>query len=34
MASVVGIVGLVWVGSSFAVAIANAYNEAWRVPPG
>ena len=32
MASVVGVVGLVWVGSSFAVAIAHAYNEAWRVP--
>jgi membrane protein len=32
VASVVGIVGLVWVGSSFAVAIAHAYNEAWRVP--
>jgi membrane protein len=33
VASVVGIVGLVWVGSSFAVAIATAYNIAWRVPP-
>jgi membrane protein len=32
VASVVGIVGLIWVGSSFAVAIAHAYNEAWRVP--
>ena len=32
VASVIGIVGLVWVGSSFAVAIAHAYNEAWRVP--
>jgi membrane protein len=32
VASIVGIVGLVWVGSSFAVAIAHAYNEAWRVP--
>ncbi len=33
VASVIGIVGLVWVGSSFAVAIATAYNIAWRVPP-
>ena len=32
VASVVGIVGLIWVGSSFAVAIAHAYNEAWHVP--
>jgi membrane protein len=32
VASVVGIVGLIWVGSSFAVAIAHAYNEAWQVP--
>ncbi len=32
VASVIGIVGLVWVGSSFAVAIAHAYNEAWAVP--
>ena len=32
VASVVGIVGLVWVGSSFAVAIASAYNVAWGVP--
>jgi membrane protein len=32
VASVVGIVGLVWVGSSFAVAVANAYDIAWRVP--
>ena len=32
VASVIGFVGLIWVGSSFAVAIAHAYNEAWRVP--
>ena len=32
VASVVGIVGLIWVGSSFAVAVASAYNVAWRVP--
>jgi membrane protein len=31
VASLIGIVGLVWVGSSFAVAIAHAYTEAWRV---
>jgi membrane protein len=32
VASVVGLVGLVWVGSSFAVAIGHAYDVAWRVP--
>jgi membrane protein len=32
VASVIGIVGLIFVGSSFAVAIAHAYNEAWQVP--
>jgi membrane protein len=32
VASVVGIVGLVWVGSSFAVSIASAYDLAWGVP--
>ncbi len=32
VASVVGLVGLVWVGSSFAVAIGTAYDIAWRVP--
>jgi membrane protein len=31
VASVVGIVGLVWVGSSFAVAVASAYDVAWGV---
>ena len=31
VASVVGVVGLIWVGSSFAVAVASAYNVAWRV---
>jgi YihY family inner membrane protein len=33
VASVVGIVSLVWVGSSFAVAVASAYDLAWGVPP-
>ena len=32
VASVVGIVGLVWVGSSFAVSVASAYDVAWGVP--
>lgn len=32
VASVVGIVGLVWTGSSFAVAVASAYDVAWGVP--
>jgi uncharacterized BrkB/YihY/UPF0761 family membrane protein len=30
--SVVGLVGLAWVGSSFAVAVAGAYDVAWGVP--
>ena len=32
VASFVGIVGLVWVGSSFAVSVASAYDVAWGVP--
>jgi membrane protein len=32
LATAVAIAGLIWVGSSFAVAVANAYNVAWRVP--
>jgi membrane protein len=32
VATVVGIVGLVWVGSSFAVSVASAYDTAWHVP--
>jgi membrane protein len=32
LASVVGLVGLVWVGSSFAVAVASAYDVAWGQP--
>jgi len=32
VASIVGVVGLVWVGSSFAVAVASAYDVAWGVP--
>jgi membrane protein len=31
VASVVGIVGLIWVGSSFAVTVASAYDVAWGV---
>jgi membrane protein len=30
-ATIVGLVGLVWVGSSFAVAVENAYDNAWGV---
>ena len=32
VATVVGIAGLVWIGSSFALAVASAYDTAWRVP--
>jgi membrane protein len=32
VASVVGLVGLVWVGSSFAVSVASAYDVAWGQP--
>ena len=32
VASVVGLIGLVWVGSSFAVSVATAYDVAWGVP--
>jgi membrane protein len=32
VASVVGVVGLIWVGSSFAVSVASAYDVAWGVP--
>jgi len=32
VATVVGLAGLVWIGSSFALAVASAYDTAWRVP--
>lgn len=32
VATVVGITGLVWVGSSFALSVASAYDTAWHVP--
>jgi membrane protein len=32
VATVVGIAGLVWVGSSFALAVASAYDNSWHVP--
>jgi len=32
VASAVGIVGLLWVGSSLAVSVASAYDVAWGVP--
>jgi membrane protein len=31
VASVVGVIGLIWVGSSFAVSVASAYDVAWGV---
>jgi membrane protein len=30
--TVVGIFGIVWLGSSFALVVANAFDAAWRVP--
>lgn len=32
LTTVVGVVGLVWLGSSFAVVVANAFDAAWHVP--
>ncbi|MFN8026104.1 MAG: YhjD/YihY/BrkB family envelope integrity protein [Acidimicrobiia bacterium] len=32
VASIVGLVGLIWTGSGFALSIATAYDVAWRVP--
>jgi membrane protein len=32
VATVVGLAGLVWIGSSFALAVASAYDTAWHVP--
>src|SRR5690349_8402469 len=32
VASIVGLVGLVWTGSSLAVSVASAYDIAWGVP--
>ena len=32
VATMVGLVGLVWIGSSFALAVASAYDTAWQVP--
>jgi membrane protein len=32
VATIVGLAGLVWVGSSFALAVASAYDTAWHVP--
>ena len=31
--TVIGLVGLIWVGSSFAVTVASAYDNAWGVEP-
>lgn len=32
VATVVGLAGLIWIGSSFALAVASAYDTAWHVP--
>lgn len=32
VATIVGLAGLVWVGSSFAISVASAYDSAWHVP--
>jgi membrane protein len=32
VATAVGLAGLIWIGSSFALAVASAYDTAWRVP--
>ncbi|HEX3454767.1 MAG TPA: YhjD/YihY/BrkB family envelope integrity protein [Gaiellaceae bacterium] len=32
VATVVGLAGLIWIGSSFALAVASAYDTAWQVP--
>jgi len=32
LTTVVGVVGIVWIGSSWALSIANAYNASWHVP--
>lgn len=32
LTTVVGVVGIVWLGSSFALVVANAFDAAWRVP--
>jgi membrane protein len=32
LTTLVGIVGIVWLGSSFALVVANAFDAAWRVP--
>jgi membrane protein len=31
-ATVVGVVGILWLGTSFALVVANAFDAAWRVP--
>jgi len=32
LATVVGVVGIIWLGTSFALVVANAFDAAWRVP--
>ncbi|MFO7590008.1 MAG: YhjD/YihY/BrkB family envelope integrity protein [Acidimicrobiia bacterium] len=32
LTTVFGVIGIVWLGSSFALVVANAFDAAWRVP--
>jgi membrane protein len=32
LTTVVGVVGILWLGTSFALVVANAFDAAWRVP--
>jgi len=32
LTTVVGVLGIIWLGSSFALVVANAFDAAWRVP--
>jgi len=32
LTTVVGVVGIIWLGSSFALVVANAFDAAWHVP--
>jgi len=32
LTTVFGVVGIIWLGSSFALVVANAFDAAWRVP--
>jgi membrane protein len=32
LTTVVGVAGIIWLGSSFALVVANAFDAAWRIP--